>query len=105
MARHCVNGGEALGVGCSAPQVQPVRATTPRRKLLGNVGCFFFFLVSAYSGSYHKFGFEIEALNLANKKQTQQPLPTPHTQPRATHSPAGFSVLKSCQQGLGQTCP
>uniref|UniRef100_H0Z8V4 Uncharacterized protein n=1 Tax=Taeniopygia guttata TaxID=59729 RepID=H0Z8V4_TAEGU len=30
-------------------------------------------------------------------------LPVPEIQPRTVHCPAGFSVLRICQQGLGQT--
>lgn len=30
-------------------------------------------------------------------------LPAPKIQPRAVHCPAGFSALRICQQGLGQT--
>uniref|UniRef100_A0A8C0UPX1 Uncharacterized protein n=1 Tax=Cyanistes caeruleus TaxID=156563 RepID=A0A8C0UPX1_CYACU len=63
----------------------------------------FSFPVSVYSGSYSQSGFEIEAPNLTKKKQIQMPLPAPKIQPRAVHCPARFSVLRICQQGLGET--
>lgn len=84
-----------------APKVQLLCATIPcSTKAFGEL---FFGLVSAYSGSRHKFGFETEAPNLTKKKQIQQPLLTPKIQPGATHSPVRFSALEICQQGLGQT--
>lgn len=66
------------------------------QKLSGEL--FFSPPVSAYNGSYHKFGFEFEAPNLTKKKQIQQPLQTPKIQARTTHSPVRFSVLEIRQQ-------